>query len=92
MKRRAIFLIIASIFLLAVTSLWAEQRIEPFPSRPYDRFVIYETLGCFWAGIVGLIIIIRMKLREIARTRKMGVDREDGDVPSLTSDNGRVAP
>lgn len=72
--------------------MWAEQKIEPFPETPYDRFVIYETLVCFWVGIIGLVVIIRMKLREIERSRKMGLDGKEKDIPFLSSDDGRAAP
>jgi hypothetical protein len=37
----------------------------------------------FWIAILSLIVIIRMKLREIERVQEMGADREDGDAPFL---------
>ncbi|OPY64712.1 MAG: hypothetical protein A4E62_02812 [Syntrophorhabdus sp. PtaU1.Bin002] len=57
--------------------------IEVFPVTPYERLIIYENLIIFWLGIIGLVIIIRMKLREIDRTHKMGIDREEKDIPLL---------
>ena len=70
-------------FFLNVTCLTAQEKIEVFPPVPYDRFIIFETLAVFWIAIIGLIIIIRMKLKEIERTQKIGIDREEKDIPLL---------
>jgi hypothetical protein len=62
--------------------LWAEEAkkaIEVFPSTPYYQFIIYENLGIFWIAIIGLIVILRMKLREIEQRQKLGLDREEKD-------------
>jgi hypothetical protein len=70
------------IFMTA--TLWAEQEtIEVFPGSPYERLIIYENLIIFWIGIIGLVVIIGMKLREIQRIHKMGIDREEKDTPVL---------
>lgn len=69
--------------ILCVTPLIAEENIEVFPSVPYDRYIIYQTLCLFWAGIIGLIVIIRMKLKEIERIQDMGIDKEEKDIPYL---------
>jgi hypothetical protein len=61
----------------------AQEKIALTPSTPYDRFIIFESLTLFWIGIIGLIVIIRMKLREIERTQQMGLDREEKDAPML---------
>jgi len=50
---------------------------------PYDRFIVYQNLIIFWIGIIGLIVIIKMKLREIERTQKMGIDKEEKNIPLL---------
>lgn len=68
---------------LGAIPLLAQENIEVFPSAPYDRFIIYQTLVLFWIGIIGLIVIIRMKLREIERIQDMGIDREEKDIPFL---------
>lgn len=73
----------AIITLSAAVPLWAEENIEAFPSAPYDRFIIYQSLAFFWIGIIGLIVIIRMKLRELERIQDMGIDREEKDIPLL---------
>ena len=92
MKRTFLSLLAISFFLAAGSTVWAGQRIEVFPSTPYARFIVYETLGCFWIAIIGLIVIIRMKLRDIERSRKLGLDKEEKDAPFLSADDGRVAP
>ncbi|HON85395.1 MAG TPA: hypothetical protein PK864_05130 [Syntrophorhabdaceae bacterium] len=67
----------------AIPLLAQEKNIEVFPSAPYDRFIIYQALVLFWIGIIGLIVIIRMKLREIERIQDMGIDKEEKDIPFL---------
>jgi hypothetical protein len=54
-----------------------------FPAAPYDGFIVYESLAVFWIALIGLIVIIRMKLREIERTQALGADREDDHAPLL---------
>jgi hypothetical protein len=61
----------------------APAKIEVFPSVPYYAFIIYENLAVFWVGILGLLVIIRMKLREIERTQKLGIDTQDENAPLL---------
>ena len=70
-------------FSLAVATAGAEEPIAVFPSTPYDGYIIYESLAVFWIAIIGMIVIIRMKLREIERIQEMGADREDQDAPLL---------
>lgn len=75
-------------FLIAffVSPLWgqeAKKAIEVFPSTPFYQFIIYESLVIFWIAIIGLIVIIRMKLKEIEHRQKMGLDREEKDAPRL---------
>jgi hypothetical protein len=48
-----------------------------------ERFIIFENLALFWIGIIGLIVIIRIKLKEIERTQKLGIDKEEKDAPVL---------
>lgn len=63
--------------------LFAEEKIEIFPSVPFDQFIVYQNLAIFWVAIIGLIVIIRMKLREIERIQKLGIDKEEKDIPLL---------
>ena len=72
------------IFLGGATVLpAAEPKIEVFATAPYDRHIIYQALIFFWIGIIGLIVIIAMKLREAKRIRNMGLDREEKGSPFL---------
>lgn len=80
MKRIAVYLISLSLLPVAV---WAKEAVETRPSAPYEGLIIAETLGLFWIGIIGLVIIIRMKLKEIERTQKMNLDKEEKDAPLL---------
>lgn len=69
--------------MLVATGLFANQNIEVFPSTPYERYTIYTMLIIFWAGIAGLIVIIRMKLKEIERIQSMGIDNTEKEIPLL---------
>jgi TRAP-type C4-dicarboxylate transport system permease small subunit len=79
-------LILSTFFIIiTVTAVFANQtNIETFPSTPYDRYIIYQILALFWAGIIGLIVIIGMKLKEIERIQKMGPEeKEEKEIPLL---------
>jgi hypothetical protein len=72
------------IIVLVSSKVFAQpENIEVFPSAPYDRYIVYEMLALFWAGIIGLIVIIRMKLKEIERIQSMGVDKAEKVIPLL---------
>lgn len=77
----------SALFLMRNTATsWAADKIakiEVFPPTPYDGYIIYESLAVFWLFIISLIVIIRMKLREIERIQELGVDKEDPDTPML---------
>lgn len=70
-------------FIIAADLFAQQDTIDVFPAVPYDRFIVYQNLIIFWAGIIGLIVIIKMKLREIERTQKLGIDKEEKDIPVL---------
>ena len=75
---RAVYL--TCLMAFCASPLWgqeARKTIEVFPSLPFYQFTIYENLVIFWIAIVGLIVIIRMKLKEIERRQKMGLDKEE---------------
>lgn len=57
--------------------------IDPIPPVLYDRLIVYETLALFWIGILGLVVIIKMKLKEIERAQEMGIDEEGEEIPLL---------
>lgn len=74
----------ASFIFASAFSLFAQDKaIEVFPAAPYDRHIIFQFLIFFWIAIIGLVIIIRMKLKEIERIQKMGIDRKKEDTPLL---------
>jgi hypothetical protein len=78
--------LVLSCFMIALVAnrLFAQQdNIEVFPSAPYVRYIVYEMLSLFWAGIIGLIVIIRMKLKEIERTQSMGIYKTEKEIPLL---------
>ena len=74
---------LAGTFLSAVNLFAQQDKVDVFPAVPYDRFIVYQNLIIFWIGIIGLIVIIKMKLREIERIQKMGIDKEEKDIPLL---------
>jgi hypothetical protein len=74
------------LLLTSAATSWAAEKsakIDVFPPTPYDGYIIYESLAVFWIFIIGLIVIIRMKLREIERAQELGVEEEDPDAPVL---------
>lgn len=79
----ALPLIVAPILCALVSTVWAEEKIPVFPQSNYEAHIIYQNLAIFWFFIIGLIVIIRMKLKEIERTQKMGVDKDDEKAPQL---------
>jgi hypothetical protein len=74
---------IVSCLLMNAARVQAAEPIKVFPETTFDDFIIYESLAIFWLAILCLIVIIRMKLREIERTQEMGAEQEDKDAPLL---------
>lgn len=62
---------------------FAEEKILVFPTTPVAVYTIYISLAVFWLAIIGLIVVIKMKLNEIERIQKLGIDREDKEAPML---------
>ena len=82
------WLMAAAILFLPVTAVAAPAaekiaKIAVFPTVPYYIYIVYESLAVFWVAILGLLVIIRMKLREIERIQALGVEKEDQDAPLL---------
>jgi hypothetical protein len=78
----------AAMLLLPVTAAAAPAaekiaKIAVFPTAPYYIYIVYESLVVFWVAILGLLVILRMKLREIERIQALGVEKEDQDSPLL---------
>ncbi len=78
-------LMAAASLLLPVTAVAAPaaEKIAVLPPAPYYIYIVYESLAVFWVAILGLLVIIRMKIREIERVQEMGADKEDPDAPML---------
>ncbi|MDO9228285.1 MAG: hypothetical protein Q8M86_06405 [Syntrophales bacterium] len=78
-------LMAAAILLLPVTAFAAPaaEKIAVFPTAPFYIYIVYESLAVFWVAILSLLVIIRMKIREIERVQEMGADKEDPDAPML---------
>jgi hypothetical protein len=63
--------------------VFAQEKIPVFPTTPFDVYAIYTSLAVFWLAIIGLIVVIKMKLNEIERIQKLGIDKDDKDAPLL---------
>ncbi|OPY67568.1 MAG: hypothetical protein A4E57_02231 [Syntrophorhabdaceae bacterium PtaU1.Bin034] len=63
--------------------LLAEEKVDVFPNSWYDRSAIYLNLALFWAAIIILIVLIRLKLREIKRVQAMDAVQEEEKIPML---------
>jgi hypothetical protein len=68
---------------LPLSAAGAAEKVAVFPESTYDGYIIYQNLAIFWLFIIGLIVIIRMKLKEIERTQKLGLDADDENAPRL---------
>jgi hypothetical protein len=65
-----------TIFLFSFLA-FAEEKFLVFPNKPVEAYTIYTSLVVFWFAIIGLIVVIKMKLNEIERIQKLGIDKED---------------
>jgi hypothetical protein len=79
--KRLFFLSLST--LLTALPLFAGEAVETAPTAPYARFIMVETLALFWVGIIGLVIIIKMKLNEIERIRRMNRPTDQKGIPFL---------
>jgi len=68
---------------VSISMAWAEDKVPVFPTTPVDVYAIYTSLAVFWLAIIGLIVVIKMKLNEIERIQKLGIDKEDENAPLL---------
>ena len=77
--------LILSLTLLFVNTsiLFAEEKIDLIPSSGYDRAGIYLNLALFWIGIIVLIVLLKMKLREIERVQALGTQEDEEKLPLL---------
>jgi hypothetical protein len=69
-------------FLATVCAAFAEE-IARLPASAYDRSAVYLNLALFWIGVIVLVVLLRLKLREIERVQtfdRPGRDREPQDL------------
>jgi hypothetical protein len=77
-------ILFAALTIFMFSSLaFAEEKIPIFPTGPVEVYTIYTSLAVFWLAIIGLIVVIKMKLNEIERIQKLGIDREYTEAPLL---------
>ncbi len=77
------FLLILGCVLAPGHVAFAEEKIALIPPSAYDRASIYVNLALFWVGLIVLIVLIRLKLREIERVQAMDAGRDDENSPML---------
>lgn len=61
----------------------AAGPVKVFPDSAYDRSTIYLNLAVFWGAVAGLIVILKMKLRESERVQRMDVEEDTEKTPLL---------
>ena len=83
LRRLAGPVVTALLTLVYALPCLAAEPVAVFPGVPYDGYIVFESLAVFWIIIVALIVVIRMKLREIERTQQLGADEEDPNAPLL---------
>lgn len=77
------FLLILGFLLGPSQAVLAEEKIALIPPSAYDRAAIYLNLALFWVALIVLIVLIRLKLREIERVQAMDAGRDDENIPML---------
>ena len=77
----AALFVIASLSFAAQSSL--AEEISLLPPSAYDRSSIYVNLALFWIALVVLIVLIRLKLREIERSQALSSGHDDEKVARL---------
>jgi len=76
-------ILFAALTIFVFSLAFSEEKIPVFPTKPVEVYTIYTSLAFFWLAIIGLIVIIKMKLNEIERIQKLGIDKEDSEAPLL---------
>ena len=76
-------IILSFLLYLACCAPGAEALAGDPAGSSYDRHIILQALLFFWVGIIGLVVIIAMKLKEAKRIDDMDVHKEDEDAPFL---------
>ena len=81
-ESRILYLMFLLFFTLP-SFAFAQEKIPVFPTTPVEAYTVYGSLALFWLVIIFLIVVIKMKLNEIERIQKMGIDEEDENAPVL---------
>ncbi len=81
MKR--ILTALSSLFITAPLTVLGQEKIDVLPASAFDRSMIYVDLALFWIALLVLIVLIRLKLREIERIQAMEQTVKDEKVPLL---------
>ncbi len=72
-------------FLLALSpsAMLAQERVDVLPPSAFDRSIAYMDLALFWIALIVLVVLIRLKLREIERAQAMEESVKNENVPML---------
>jgi hypothetical protein len=71
------------IILLVIPVMCSAGPVIDPAGSPYDRYILYQALVLFWIGIVGLIVILLMKLKEAKRIQDMNIHKDNENAPFL---------
>lgn len=73
----------AGFLLITPACVFAAEKINLLPPSGYDRSAIYLNLLFFWLAIIVLVVLIRVKLREIERVQAMDACEDEEKTPML---------
>jgi hypothetical protein len=79
--KRLLSLMATCFFAAAIPA--AAEEISLLPPSAYDRSAIYIDLALFWVATIVLIVLIRLKLREIERVQAMEAKANGEATPLL---------
>ncbi len=80
---RKFFIVLVVLLSQAGLASNAQALAGDLAGSPYNRHIVLQTLILFWIGIIGLIVIIAMKLKEAKRIQNMDAHKDDEDAPFL---------
>ena len=72
-----------ALFMIDAAYAIAASPIEIFPQSAYDSSTIYVNLTLFWGVVLGLIVTVKLKLREIERIQQMDTKEDEDKTPLL---------
>jgi hypothetical protein len=80
---KRIFGALGSLLFLTPSATFAQERVDLLPPSAFDRSIIYLDLALFWMALIVLVVLIRLKLREIERIQAMEKSAGDEETPML---------